>query len=144
MSTFSSISRSRFNFHPYDMVIHVKIFMWIRMNKIVISIHTLWCRQVSFTWCNSHKFHYWTMCDQNFACYQFHLEHLMQAINLNQIVKYFCHNFNIDMVWFHTRMRFICMICSMRSSISCSSMWLISIVLNASTTSLFLSNLSMS
>jgi hypothetical protein len=32
----------------------------------------------------------------------------------------------------------------MRSSISCSSMWLISIMLNASTTSLVLSNLSMS
>jgi hypothetical protein len=147
MWKFSSISRSNSKFYPYDFG-HTCENFHLNHNEKNCHFHpyammsSMW--QVSFTWINSHKFHYSTMCDQNFACYQFHLEHLMQVIHLNQFVKYFSHIFNIDMAQFHTCMKFICMICSMRSSISCSSMWFISIVLNASTTSLFLCNLSMS
>ncbi len=70
--------KQSFHFHPYAMM------------------SSMW--QDSFTWFNSHKFYYSTMCDQNFACYQFHLEHLMQVIHLNQSVKYFRHILNIDMV----------------------------------------------
>ncbi len=122
------------------------LMIWAISFHVDIFIHMLWCHPCGrfHSWFNSHKFHYSTTGDQNFACYQFHLEHLMQVVHLNQFVKYFGHIFNIDMVQFHICMRFICMISSMRSSISCSSMWLISIMLNASTTSLVLSNLSMS